>query len=105
MGLRQVEPATHDDLYTNFLNYRPELGSKLMELRAAGLSLDENLATNLMYGAAVCRRCYYRKPDALPEAGDIEGQASFWKENYNIIFGAGTVSKYVYKVQQVLKEA
>ena len=95
--------STHDDLYTNFLNYRPELGSKLMELRAAGLSLDENLATNLMYGAAVCRLCYYSKPDALPEAGDIEGQASFWKEHYNIIFGAGTVSKYVYKVQQVFK--
>ena len=105
LGLWQVEPATHDDLYTNFLNFRPKLGSKLMELRAAGLSLDENLATNLMYGAAVCRLCYYRKPDALPEAGDIEGQASFWKQHYNTIFGAGTVSKYVYKVQQALKEA
>jgi len=105
LGLWQVEPATHDDLYTNFLNYRPELGSKLIELRAAGLSLDENLATNLMYGAAVCRLCYYRKPDALPEAGDIEGQAAFWKQHYNTIFGAGTVSKYVYKVQQALKEA
>ena len=103
LGLWQVEPATHDDLYTNFLNFRPELGSKLIELRAAGLSLDENLATNLMYGAAVCRLCYYRKSDALPEAGDIEGQAAFWKEHYNTIFGAGTVSKYVYKVQQVLK--
>ena len=34
LGLWQVEPATHDDLYTNFLNYRPELGSILMELRA-----------------------------------------------------------------------
>ena len=103
LGLWQVEPATHDDLYTNFLNFRPKLGSKLIELRAAGLSLDENLATNLMYGAAVCRLCYYRKPDALPEAGDIEGQAAFWKQHYNTIFGAGTVSKYVYKVQQVLK--
>ena len=105
LGLWQVEPATHDDLYTNFLNYRPELGSKLMQLRAPNLSMDENLATNLMYGAAVCRLCYYRKPDALPEAGDIEGQANFWKQHYNTIFGKGTVSKYVYKVQQVLKAA
>ena len=56
LGLWQVEPSTQNDLYTNFLHYRPELGSKLIELRAAGLSLDENLATNLMYGAAVCRR-------------------------------------------------
>ena len=72
-----------------------------MELRAAGLSLDENLATNLMYGAAVCRLCYYRKPDALSEAGDIEGQAAFWKEHYNTIFGAGAVRKNVYSVQKV----
>ena len=104
LGLWQVEPATHDDLYTNFLNYRPELGSQLMELRAPNLSMDENLATNLMYGAAVCRLCYYRKPDALPEAGDIEGQAAFWKQHYNTPLGKGTVTKYVYKVQKILKE-
>jgi len=73
LGLWQVERATYDDLYTNFLNYRPELGSKLMELRAPGLSMGENLATNLIYGAAVCRLCYYSKSDALPAAGDIEG--------------------------------
>ena len=83
LGLWQVEPATHDDLYTNFLNYRPELGSRLMELRAPNLSIGENLTTNLIYGAAVCRLCYYRKPDALPAAGDIEGQASFWNQHYN----------------------
>ena len=74
-----------------------------MELRAAGLSLDENLATNLMYGTAVCRLCYYHKPDALPAAGDIEGHAAFWKQHYNTLLGAGTVSKYVYKVQKILK--
>ena len=61
LGLWQVEPSTQSDLYTNFLNYRPELGSQLMELRAPNLSMDENLATNLMYGAAVCRLCYYPK--------------------------------------------
>ena len=73
LGLWQIEPAIHDDLYTNFLNYRPELGSMLMELRAPNLSMGGNLATNLMYGAAVCRLCYYSKSDALPAAGDIEG--------------------------------
>ena len=103
LGLWQVEPSTQNDLYTNFLNYRPELGSALMKLRAPNLSMDENLATNLMYGAAVCRLCYYRKPDALPEAGDIEGQAAFWKQHYNTPLGKGTVTKYVYKVGQVLK--
>ena len=76
-----------------------------MELRAPNLSMDENLATNLMYGAAVCRLCYYRKAEALPEAGDIEGQGQYWKQHYNTPLGKGTVTKYVYKVQKILKEA
>ena len=41
----------------------------------------------------------------LPEAGDIEGQAAFWKQHYNTPFGVGTVSKYAYKVPKALKEA
>ena len=95
LGLWQVEPATHDDLYANYLSYRQELSALLMELRAPALSLEENLASNLMYGAAVCRLCYYRQPEALPEAGDLEGQAAFWKQHYNTPLGAGTVGKYM----------
>ena len=78
--------------------------SRLMELRSPALDMDENLATNLMYGAAVCRLCYYRKPDPLPEAGDVEGQGKFWKKHYNTPLGAGTVPKYVLKVTNTLKE-
>ena len=62
--------------------------------------MDENLATNLVYGAAVSRLCYYRKPDALPEDRDIEGQAAFWKRHYNTPLGKSTVTKYIYKVQK-----
>ena len=46
---------------------------------------------------------YTTLADALPAAGNIEGQGYFWKQRYNKILGKGTVSKYVYKVQQVLK--
>ena len=71
--------------------------------RAAGASMDDNLAANLLYGLAVCRVIYYRRPEPLPEAGDIEGQGAFWKQHHNTPFGAGTGSKYVYKIGQVLK--
>ncbi len=72
LGLWQVEPTTHDDLHANYLSYRQELSSRLMDLQSPALSMDENLATNLMYDTAVCRLCYYRQPEALPEAGDID---------------------------------
>jgi len=104
LGLWQVEPATHEDLYANYLNYRPEMMSSLMELRSPALNMNENLATNLMYGAAVCRLCYYRKPDPLPEVGDVEGQGAFWKKHYNTPLGTGTVPKYALKVTSTLKE-
>jgi len=57
-----------------------------------------------MYGAAVCRLCYYRKPDPLPETGDVEAQGAFWKKHYNTQLGQGTVPKYVLKVTNTLKE-
>ena len=104
LDLWRVEPATHDDFFANYLTYRQEPPARLMELRSPALSMNENLATNLMYGAAVCRLCYYRQLEALPEAGNVEGQAAFWKQHYNTPLGAGTVSKYAYKVQKVLKE-
>ena len=102
-----VDDVVEDKDEANRLKFQIQkqlIENKSNELRAAGLSLDENLATNLMYGAAICRLCYYRKPDALPEAGDIEAQAAFWKQHYNTPLGKGTVSKYVYEVGQVLKE-
>ena len=48
-----------------------------------------------------CPRCngsgivYCCQPEAQPVAGDIEGQAAFWKQHYNTPLGAGTVSKYM----------
>ena len=75
-----------------------------MELRSPALNMNENLATNLMYGAAVCRLCYYRKPDPLPEASDIGGQGKFCKQHNNTPLGAGTVPKYVLKVTSTIKE-
>ena len=75
----------------------------LAELRAAGASMDDNLAANLLYGAAVCRLIHYQRPEPLPEAVDIEGEAKFWKQHYNTPLGVGTANKCVCKVQQVLK--
>ena len=59
LGLWQIVPATHEDLYTNFLNYRPEFGSKLMELGVPSLSMGGKLATNHMYGVTAYRMCHY----------------------------------------------
>ena len=45
------------------------------------------------------------KAEALPEAGNIEGQGQSWKAHYNTPLGKGRVTKYVYEVSKVPKEA
>lgn len=93
MGLFQMEPNTHDDIWENYLKYRGALAmdvAKLSHVRNA-----EAMATDLLYAAAMCRVHYLRVPDPLPPVGDVEAQAAYWKDHYNTILGAGTTEEYV----------
>lgn len=92
-GVFQMEPATHDDIWKNYLKYKPDLAADVMAL--AHVRHSESLTTDLLYAAAMCRIHYLRAPAALPEQGDYEGQAAYWKEYYNTYLGAGTEEEYL----------
>lgn len=49
LGIYQIEPATHTDLWQNYLNYRPELTTKINTLTRAydRQPNDNELITNL----------------------------------------------------------
>ena len=93
-GLWQMEGATHDDIWENYLKHRPELAQKVIE--ASHLFQEtpstDKLAWNLRYGAAMCRVHYVRKPSAIPDT--LDRQAAYWKQHYNTPAGAGTVRHY-----------
>lgn len=94
LGLWQMEPATHEDIWQNYLEAKPALRIKV--LGAAGFHIrppPEALVYNLRYAAAMCRVHYLRKPGAIP--GDLRGQAEYWKRWYNSPLGAGTPEQYV----------
>jgi hypothetical protein len=95
LGLWQMEPATHDDVWSNYLRYQHELADKVDELTtpAAITHGAAELIGNLYYGAAMCRIHYRRAPAALPNEKDAEGMARSWKTFYNTAAGAGTVEK------------
>ena len=93
LRLWQTEPKTIEYLYADYLNFRPEMLSSLMELRSPAFNMKENLAT---YGVAVCRLYYYCKLDPLLEAGDVGGQGALWKKHYNTPLDAGMFPKYVF---------
>lgn len=93
LGVFQMEPATHDDIWLNFLAYKPDLARKLENLSAK--QTPKEMATNLLYAAAMCRVHYYRSPKPLPDAGAINAQAAYWKAVYNTPLGRGKASEYV----------
>ena len=94
-GLWQMEGATHEDLWASFINPRPALREKLLMMVAPWPSRVEQLRSNLLYGAAMCRVHYRRAPEAIPPADNIEALGQLWKLRYNTSAGKGTVQQFV----------
>lgn len=80
----QIEPATHDDIWNNYLKYRPSLAQKVTSLMTspAANKIDE-LRTNTAYAAAIARIKYARVAEAIPNLDDISSMAAYWRKYYN----------------------
>lgn len=103
LGMWQMEPNTEQDCYLNYLQYRPELLSRVIKLRdSAGVKGDE-LATNHKYACAMARVKYRRSPLPLPRVGELLKQAEMWKRAYNSYLGKGTVEKYIADWNRLVK--
>lgn len=97
LGLWQMEPATHNDIWENFLQYNEDLAIAVRGL-AIGTKVipdPQQMIGNLFYACAMCRIHYYRQPDPLPPADRLELQAAYWKQHYNTHLGKGTVEEFM----------
>jgi hypothetical protein len=96
LGFFQMEPETHDDCWTNFLNFHPDLSSQIenITLNGAAPHADE-LVSNAQYAAAMCRVKYLRSPLPLPGANDANGMWSIYKAVYNTVDGAANQSQFM----------
>lgn len=96
-GLCQMEKATFDDIWENFLLSRRLLSQQVQSYsyRLNGLSPPRvnELHSNACLAYAMCRVHYLRVPQPLPAADDIFAMASYWKEHYNTALGRGTVGQ------------
>ena len=100
-GICQMEEATHDDIWDNFLKYKPEIKEKLMGLTNQSMDLVDQLKGNLYYAVAMCRIHYYRVSEPLPN--DLAGMARYWKKYYNTELGKGTVEEFIHNYEQAGK--
>ena len=94
-GVYQIEPSTHDDIWRNYLQFRPRLNERVARLAANEPTRPEQLITNLAYATAIARVHYLRVPAPLPDAGDLGGLARYWKRHFNTPKGAGTAAAFI----------
>lgn len=87
LGIFQMEPATHDDIYKNFLNYKFDLKQKVYLLSQTATA--QEMIWNLRYAAAMCRLHYYRDPEPIPSKSETKKMAAYWKRVYNTAWGKG----------------
>ena len=96
IGFWQVEPATLNDMVTNYIKYRPHYEKNLISL---GMNFNDDMIisviSNMAVQAGLCRLHYRRDKDPIPSWDDLEAQAKYWKRVYNTVEGRGTVEHFI----------
>ena len=105
LGVYQIEPVTHTDIWRNYLAYRPIRAARVLSLSAGGLGRSEQLVWNLAYATALARLVYRRRPEPMPAAGDIPGLADYWKAHFNTAAGKGTAAKFIARAGPYLSDS
>lgn len=84
-GLYQMEPATLYDIYDNYLYRTDKKDLRILVAEITGVHKADilHLQFNPVYSTIMARLHYYRVPDPLPMADDIEALANYWDTHYN----------------------
>lgn len=91
-GIFQMEPATHDDIWINFLNYSRQ--KDIVDLLYEFQQTSDELVYNLRYAAMMCRIHYFRVPDRLPDDNPND-LGEYWKNYYNTLGGKGSIFEFI----------
>lgn len=94
LGIYQMEPATEQDIWDNYLSHRQNRHYFMRDLG------EQDLIRNLTYATAMARLSYYRQNFQAPHLGHnkeiyVEALAHLWKRYYNTFQGAGTTNQFV----------
>lgn len=82
LGVYQMEPATHDDIWENYLKYRCGLATTVFQMAHDPYDMQGNL----YYATLMCRLHYRRVSEPLPLI-TAEAMARYHKKYYNTVLG------------------
>jgi hypothetical protein len=104
LGIWQMEPATHEDIWKKWLSSYPGLLTKFMRFCLIPVNKPpaELMIYHLGYACGMARILYYRSREDIPN--DLEGQAKLYKKVYNTNLGSATVEGYIDCYQEYTKQ-
>ncbi len=102
-GIYQMERATHDDLWKNYLPAHSWLNLVLRKYAIEEPSVEQ-LAGNLYYATALCRVQYWRQSFSLrdTDADNAVMLAQIWKTYWNTAAGKGDAAQAAERFKLVI---
>lgn len=98
LGMFQIKLATARETLGWLKEMHPDIHKCITTLLINGLSLKDNLETNISFGAAMCATYYWRRcPEAITST--VEARGKLWKSQYNTHLGKGSVEHYIRQVE------
>ena len=103
LGIYQMEPATHTDIWQNFIRYRTNIVTIMsLMFQAPSIPKSERLIYDLRYATAMARLHYRRFNERLPNEKDPKALYAYYKKYYNTPEGKSTEEKSIAKYNQFL---
>ena len=105
LGIFQMEPATFQDIFSNYLAYKPALLTDVGALATTQPPRPVELVTNDAFAVLMARVHYLRAPGALPDPASLEALWAYYKQYYNTPGGAATQSEFFANYRKYVKGA
>ena len=96
LGIWQMEPATHEDIWENSDVIRKVgFSDKIIELSSPVVSnLEESIILSATYACAMARLKYSMDAEPLPDHNNLMAMYDYYKRIYNTPLGASTYAKF-----------
>ena len=108
LGIYQMEPATHDDIWNKYLKGRKVASDILFNCNispyASTTPPSRMLIFNLYYATLMTRAHYLRINQPLPTSNEAIAMAEYYKKYYNTYKGSATIEKAIPFFEDVIKK-
>jgi hypothetical protein len=104
LGIYQMEPATHQDIWVNYIYGSGSLSSIInLNFNVNGKIDAGRMIYDLQYATIMARLHYSRFPEPLPDRNDVNAIFDYYKKYFNTPKGKATKAESIKKYKAFVK--